>query len=298
MKRYLFIVNPITRGGEKSRKYIDKVHEHSKLDITLYSTEYAGDAKRKASISAIEGYTHVISVGGDGTLNEVVNGVMEIAPGKRPIIGTIPAGGGNDFGRMIGVPREPAIAFDAILRDRIMQVDVCRLNDRYFINNIGAGFDAKASWMAEKVRPLQGMLRYLVGVFLSFLHYEGYPMDVVADGEQFSEKYLLAAIGNSKTTGGGIPITPKAELNDGLLDVCLVGHLPLLKALALLPKVFTGKHVEHPIVRELKCKSIRLNAPSGIPVYVDGELPLPPRWTELDIEVIPQKLEFICGLDQ
>ncbi len=295
MKRYLFIVNPITRGGNKTRRYIEHVHKHSGLDITLYTTQCAGDAQKKASIAVEEGFTHVVSVGGDGTLNEVVNGLMRIDRTKRPILGTMPAGGGNDFGRMIGIPREPAIAFDAILSDRTSEVDVCKLNDRFFINNLGAGFDAKASWMAEKVRPMQGMVRYLAGILMAFISYEGYSMDVVADGERFSEKYLLAAVGNGSTTGGGIPVTPNADLNDGLLDVCLVRHISIFKALLLLPKVFTGKHIEHPVVREFRCRQLHLLAPCGIPVYLDGELPEPKRWNDLMIEITGEKLRVITG---
>ncbi len=295
MNKYLFIINPITRGGNKTHRYVEFVEDHSGLDITLYTTQCAGDAEEKASMSANEGYSHVISVGGDGTLNEILNGLMKIDRNQRPVLGTIPAGGGNDFGRMIGIPREPAIAFDMILRNHVTEVDVCRVNDHYFINNLGAGFDAKASWLAEKARPLQGMLRYLAGIFLAFMSYKGYEMDVVADGERFSEKYLLAAVGNGSTTGGGIPMTPNADLRDGLLDVCLVRHIPIFKALILLPKVFTGKHIEHPVVREFRCRQLHLFALDGIPIYYDGELPLPEKWNDMLIEVVRDRIRIITG---
>ena len=264
-----FIINP-SAGQGKYERIIHAIHEtlsDSSLQYDIKVLEYRGEA---TSIAREAANTHdvVVAVGGDGTVNEVFNGLV----GTQAVFGIIPAGTGNGFARELGLPLEPAEACRVLVEGDIKSMDVGMVNDRYFLGTAGVGFDAMISkFMGERLGRLRGLWLYFVAGALVFYKYTPQLIDVDIDAEKMETTPLLIAVANTARYGGAALIAPDAKPDDGLLDVCIIRKMGIARILWHLPKLFTGKHIGLPDVSMYQCKSITINAPEPIPVHVDGE---------------------------
>jgi lipid kinase YegS len=229
----------------------------------------AGDARRFAEIAAKRGTDAVLAVGGDGTLNEVLNGVV----GTDAPLGVLPLGTANDFARQIGVPDDPREALALLIDQTPRPVDVGMLNGRAFLNvsSAGIGAETTAETPAD-VKAVLGPLAYaLTGVRKFASEYEG--RSARFSGPDFSREveYLLFAVGNGRATGAGVEVAPLAELDDGLLDLCVVEPVARTRFAGLLLELRRGEHLDRDGVHYVQTPWVRVESEVPISVNVDGE---------------------------
>lgn len=270
--RTLCIVNPVAGSGRGKKAWEQVAPTLASLHPEVAWTERAGHATEIARRACGDGFTHLIAVGGDGTIHEVVNGM----DGAETALAIIPAGTANDFARSAGIPFRAVAAATGLQRDRRRAVDVGVCHGQRYLNVAGAGFDAE---VARKInagpRRSRGAVPYVwTAVRLAF-RYDSASMRLNLDGRELRQRFLVVAVGNASAYGGGMRICPRAVIDDGLLDVCMVGHLKGTQILRILPKVFLGRHIHHPAVRYERAQHVRIDSESpdaDVAVHADGEL--------------------------
>jgi YegS/Rv2252/BmrU family lipid kinase len=281
VKRAFVVVNPAAGGGRTRRTWPRLREVLGSLDVELHAVETTGvgAGTELARHAVLDGWPLVVAVGGDGTVNEVVNGVMDGSGVARAAIGVIPTGRGRDVCRNLGVPRDPHAAARRAFTGRETTVDAgaVELPDgrrRYFVNAAGVGFDAAIAASARTGRA-PGTLGYLLAVLRSLGRYEPYPVSVAVDGEPSPPGRVAAVVvANGAYYGGGMRIAPFADPTDGRLDVVILCELGRLALLRWLPTVYTGGHLRSSRVSVRSGRLIALGSTGGLPAHVDGE-PLP-----------------------
>lgn len=289
---YHLILNPAAGRGasQKSEQQVIKLSKEYFSSFQLHKTTAPGHAVEITKKFAGKNST-IIAVGGDGTIHEVVNGIME----SDSTFGIIPLGSGNDFIKMLNLPLDLESAFEVIKNNKVMMVDVGKLNDRYFPNGIGMGFDAVVVMEALKRRFAKGFLIYLFSVFRAMRHYQNHKITLHLNGNVETRNIFMINVGNGKVLGGGFRLTPEAEIEDGQLDVCIFNPLSKGEILRHLPKAISGKHVNLPQVEMHKTENLIIESENGIPVHADGEL-LSSDLRRIDIRVVPKSLKVIHNL--
>ncbi len=266
-----FIVNPIAGGG-RARQLWPQIEEELRargVAWERFETEGPGHAVALARQAAGGGYSAVVAVGGDGTLNEVVNGV---GTGSVPV-GLIPLGTGVDFPRTAGVPRTPKEALSVVLAGRVTPIDVGVVNGRLFCNVAGTGFDARVAARVNRTGKRQGgTIPYVMAVFATLFTYQNVPLRITIDGVSQEVKSLLMAVGNGRFYAGGMMICPQADLRDGRFDVVIGGDIGKLGTIMTLPKVFSGGHLRHPKVTYHRARQVIVDGPGDLGIQADGEL--------------------------
>lgn len=239
--------------------------------VTPRVTFEEGDGRRLALAAARSRYDLIVAAGGDGTVNEVVNGLARSS--NLPRLGIVPLGTANDFAAGLRLPTTVREAMRTAVEGRARTVDVARVNERYFLNVSTGGFGAEAteSTSPDSKRRL-GPLAYLVTGVREFVELRPVGGRFLVDGEVFHEgDFLLFAVGNARQTGGGSLLTPRAEFGDGKLDLMLVPDLPRMDFLALLPDLRAGTHLKSPDVRYVQAAEIDVASDRDLHVHVDGE---------------------------
>lgn len=275
MKR-IFIVNPKSGYGKSLEisKAIDEVCKARKLDYEIIYTERPLDATEIAK-SYKRDKLIVYSVGGDGTLNEVVNGLV----GSKNILGVIPAGSGNDFYKSL-----------KLYDDEYVKCDLGKINRHYFINIASVGLDAEIGDNAiiMKRKKIPRKMVYNAALFHTFFNFESHNYKIKVDGKDLGEgKKVLITVANGKIYGGGFKIAPDASINDGLLDVVIADDVSKPKIISLLLKLIQVKHPEAKEVTMLKAKKIQIKADKTITAGIDGEVLTDKAFK---IEVIPNAI--------
>lgn len=238
--------------------------------MDIIYTEYAGHATQLASQAAQQGHKLVIAVGGDGTLHEVANGLAY----KDTTFGVIPAGTGNDFGRSLGLPKDPSKAVDIIAAGNSKWIDLGRYDGRFFLNVGGIGFDADAAHRVNGARIIRGHAAYLSAVLQTLVVFKSYRVEILIDGEKKETDTILVSVGNGQYLGGGIRILPQAVLDDGLLDVMIVEKASRWNIIKAFPSLYAGKHLTNPLCQFYRGKEViitPLNSGQNICAQVDGQ---------------------------
>lgn len=267
----LFIINPVAGKGKAKRfvPVIEEICKEESLEYDIRFTEGPGDGTSIAKRAVEEGFRRIISVGGDGTLNEVVNGVA----GSNAALGVIPGGSGNDFARSIGTHGASMEIVRDILKGCTKSTDLGKCNGRYFINVGSAGLDAEVAYRTKEARRFfSGAAAYVIAALRTIFTYKGVQMKVTVDDRPIESKTLLMAIANGKYYGGGMLPAPDADIEDGYFDICHVRNIWRPKLFVLLPKYIKGKHGTLKEVTFMKAKRIRFEAESLMPVNLDGEI--------------------------
>ena len=269
------IANPAA-GTAHDREPLDEVQRRlgaAGHQVTLRETAAQGDAERIAHESAIAGVDIVVAVGGDGTLNEVVNGVASVEGGlARCAIGLLPAGTGNDFGRSLGI-EEPAAAVAALSAGHVRVVDLVSLGERVFLNASAGGFTAETSAnVTSGLKQAVGPLAYLIGGARAVLEYEPVGVRVEADGRVIDTALQLFAVCNGAYIGGGHQLAPTARPDDGVMEVCIVRASSTLDFLALLPRLSSGEHVDDEDVAYFRTREVTMTFARTIKINTDGEV--------------------------
>lgn len=281
------VVNPVAGGRRALEAWasLKAVVQAQVPDAEVYFTSGPGHASDIGRAAVAAGVDRVVVVGGDGTIQEVAAGIF----GSGVILGSVPAGTGNDFSRTHLIPRDLTGALDVALNAEATAIDLGRVNGRPFINVGGVGFDAEvAAWTKHRTRLFGGPVLYLAGVLTQLWNYEPQLLSyAIDDGPVRTEHCLLISVGNGRYYGGGMMICPKADARDGILDVVVGGRLGKLETLRLLPKVFSGKHLGQPKVTEYWGRKIVVSGPAHLTVHADGE---PVTKLPATFEVLPGAL--------
>jgi diacylglycerol kinase (ATP) len=300
--KYFLIVNPISgRGhGERSIPEIEAHFKAANLDYELKRTEYPGHAMELARNA--RGFDVIIAAGGDGTANEVLNGILEAnhQHSSQPAMAVIPVGRGNDFAYGMGVPTSVAEACQCITSNKHRKVDVGRVfgenfpNGRYFGNGVGVGFDAVVGFESLKLKFLTGFASYIVAALKTTLLYFKAPRLklVTAEGEH-TGAYLMVSIMNGKRMGGGFYMAPESSPADNHFDLCVVNEVSRRDLLPLVSKFTKGTQKDDPAVSYLHTNHLEIHALEGsIPAHADGET-VCEKGESIRIELHPAKLEMI-----
>jgi len=305
MTRYKVIANPNAGHGKgaKSIPEIERLMKAHGLDYDLVQTGGVGDGIRLARQAALDGYDVVVAAGGDGTVNEVVNGLMEArsAGPQRPALAVLCSGRGNDFAPAVAIPETLPEGCQVLKDDHRRLVDLGRVTGgqvpqgRLFINTVGIGFDAIVTIEAAKLPRLGGFLGFIIAVLRTvFLYSKGTNLRMDYDGGSLTTPTLLLSIMNGRRLGGGFWMAPEASPDDGRFDVVLGRQVSKLRVLTLLPHFTKGDHATQPEVTVVQSGRVAVAALDGsIPAHCDGEI-ISIEGTRLQVELLPRQLEVVC----
>jgi len=294
--KWCFIVNSTAgRGktGKKISKLVTSLNEH-KFDYEIELTKAPQHAIQLTQDAIEKRITNIVAVGGDGTLNEVVNGIMLSGKSENVNLGIVPEGGGNDFALNFKLSSNIDKAVDLLRKFKIRKIDIGKIEDKYFINALGIGFDARVAIVSNKIKYLNGLPRYLLAVIKALVTLKMVEADIKMDTGTIKNPFLLLSIGNGLSTGGGFLLTPEARTDDGLLDLCLINKANRRRVLSLLPSAIKGKHLKEPEVVIHQSQKIEVTTNKPLPIYYDGELPVLKDPLHFVIELLPKKLNLIC----
>jgi YegS/Rv2252/BmrU family lipid kinase len=277
--QWLAVLNPVSGGGRgvRQRARLEQLLRECGIDYHLLVSEHAGQAIALARNAARSGCRRFVCIGGDGTLNEVLNGALEGGAGETTLA-LIPVGRGDDWARTFGIPRDfqAAVRLIAAGHTRQQDVGVARFEhggsvvQRHFINVAGVGFDA---YVVQRTRVLRlGPLTYLAGLLQGFLTFRAPRLRVTAGAFVRDEKMFLAFAAIGRYCGGGMQVAPEAIVDDGEFDVVTVGEVTKGELLVNLRRLFDGTLPEHPKVKTARATQVRVEAVPPAQVEADGEL--------------------------
>ena len=277
MRRIVVILNPKAgRGrGRQARADVERLltetmpQSPDPTEWRIVETQTPGHARELARQAAEEGTSVVAAAGGDGTLNEVVNGLM----GTGATLGLLPLGTGNDFARCLGIGTDLNAGVNTLVHGVPRPIDVGQANGRWFLNIAGCGFDAIVAERANRGFPvLRGTAAYLAAIAHSLLHLKPATLTLTLDGETQTVRALMCSVANATSYGGGMKVTPDAEIDDGLFDLCLLREAGRLEFLRAFPRVFKGTHTTHPRVTMLRARAVHIESDIPLPLLIDGEV--------------------------
>ena len=243
------------------------------LDGEFLDTERPGHAADLAEDAGRSGIEAVVAIGGDGTVNETVNGLMRLPEPARPAFGLVPDGTGNDYAYLLGLrPGDLTGAARALVAGATRVLDAGEVNGRFFANSVGLGFDGAVAEAASKVRYLKGFPAYLWSVFTVLREWSNFELTLTVDGRELEGRAFLAAVAVGPRSGGGFLLAPDAQPDDGLFDVCRLGDLGKGEALMHLPKALDGSHVKLPWTTILRAQNVTLASDRPLTAHIDGNL--------------------------
>lgn len=291
--RTLLIVNPIAGRGNATR-VLPKIREYlaeDGLDFDVVLTEAPGHAVELARKAMADGYELLVAVAGDGTSNEVLNGMMATWDGN-PVgtMGVIPIGSGNDFSAGIGVSPDLREACRGVAKGTRRLIDVGEVKGRYFGNGVGVGFDAIVGVVAAKHRFLTGLPLYLLSVFQTILFYFQAPsITIDCDGRTRTSPLIMVSVTNGRRMGGGFWVTPEAEMDDGLFDVMQAREMSRLQMVGIVPLFIKGTHIHREEITMDRARRVVLTTDGDLVAHVDGEL-ICEHEKRLEIQMHPKAL--------
>jgi len=305
-EEWVIIVNP-NAGNGKGKKDWEKISAALRgkdLSFRVIFTEKKGHAMSLTNDAIEAGFRNIITVGGDGTLNEVVNGAFSNSACSTDAItlAMIPVGTGNDWGRMFGIPHDYEDAINVISDNKKMLHDIGLVSfydgtekkTRYFINIAGLGFESvvvkRANIQKEKGR--NGKAIYFYNLLLSLLTYKNTKAEIVIDGKKTHADVFSVNVGNGRYCGGGMRQTPDALPNDGILDVSVINGMGKIEIIRNLKMLYDGTILDHRKVDSYKCKNIKVTSDSLIYAEADGETL---GHTPAEFTIIPACINIVYG---
>ncbi|MBS3742698.1 MAG: diacylglycerol kinase family lipid kinase [Candidatus Cloacimonetes bacterium] len=292
---YKIILNPFAGKG-KAFKYIRQIEslfEEYKVSYDMVITNSPKQAIEFAYNAIENDFIDIVAAGGDGTVNEVVNGILASNKSNEVNMGILALGGGNDFVKTLNYPKNLEDQVQKFVSPDVKKIDVGKIEDNYFINTLGIGFDAKVAKSYSKNLVLNGSAGYYKAVMKELVKLQPYFLDVKLDDVEFADEILLISVGNGRFCGGKFQLTPDAELDDGFFDICVVDNISRFTIIKVLPRATSGEHVDHPKAHLYRTKRIVVSAYEDLPVYFDGELPKLKNAKELEITLEPSKINLI-----
>ena len=268
---YAFIVNPAAGNGY-SLEIMRKLEETMKAkgkEYSIYRTERPGHGTVLAEeLATEENISVIVSVGGDGTAGEVAAGLT----GTGKPMGIIPAGTGNDFIKSAGIPNDPDKALELLLARTAKPTDTGTVNDRFFLNVCGTGFDVTVLDYAENEKKRhRGLTPYFLGLIKAIFHYHSIHLKITADGKEQEGQYLICSVANGRFIGGGIPICPKADIEDGKLDLVMIRSVHRWQIPFYLPGLMLSRDLAFRITKHLRASDIKIEG-NSLRINVDGDI--------------------------
>ena len=303
MKKFLYIVNPVAGNGrgERSIEVINSYCKTNGINYQIHITEYPLHATKIANENH-SGFSHIIAVGGDGTVNEVLNG---ISLNNRIIFAALQIGTGNDLVKNFNYATELIDILEIIHseeKQKIKEIDIGKVNyttgnssdnlEHYFINNLGIGFDAYVGYLNQHNKRLKGVASYVLAVFKALINYNMVNCEVTFNNTKISGNKLMLTIGNGISSGGGFYLTPRAIIDDNLLDISIFDQISRLRLLNVLPKALVNKLETVKEATMYKSKEISIELKEPYFVHCDGEI-ITAEIKTAKIECLPNALKII-----
>jgi len=298
----LLILNPASGHGlgRKLRPRIERALREAGVGFDLVETTAPGDAVRLGREAAAAGVERILAAGGDGTVHEVANGLLE-APSAadgatRPALGTIPIGTGNDFAKLLHVYKlPPEEAARRMAAARVERFDVGRVIGEYFDNSLGIGFDAEVARQANQTTKLSGLAVYVVAVYKTFVSFRAPMLEVASAAHSETGPMMMLECSIGRSAGGGFYLTPDADPADGLLDVCLIRKVGLAKFLRYVPRVLSGKHVGLAEVAMFRTAALKIRSTDRpLLLHLDGEVRAPDS-RDIEVTLEAGRLRVLVG---
>jgi YegS/Rv2252/BmrU family lipid kinase len=295
----VFLVNPASANGSTGKRWPELERRANELGLdgrTVFSTA-AGQLGGLAAAAVREGATLLVVVGGDGTVHEVVDGLMKAGLGTQVELAVLPRGTGKDFVRSMRIPGSFDKAIEVAKTGRARTIDVGRASyvdgggspgEAYFANFAGAGISGAIAARANRTtKVFGGKLSFIYATVLTFLRWKPARMSLTIDGEVRDVLLLEALAMNGDYTAGGMWMAPEAAPDDGGFDVVLIGDFSKLEFIGTFPKIYKGRHVSHRKIEVIRAKELRVEAPRPLPIVLDGEAP---GTTAVRFELVPAAL--------
>ncbi len=290
-------LNPTAGRGRAGRRIarIEQLFNSRNIPLSVITSRAMGDLEDKVTTHVNNGARKIIVAGGDGSVHEVVNGMLRADTASS--LGIIPTGTGNDFAKACGITLDweqatRSLADRIVANDTPRKIDVGRMNDRYFANGAGIGFDAKVTRVARAFRWHIGDFIYLFAILRCL--YDGVATpEILINSSEFSWRgpLTLASVSNGPWVGGIFHIAPMASNTDGHLDLLIVAPVSRLRVLALLPKLMRGRHMSEPEITHVTARSITVSSELPLESHLDGEVQ--PLQSEFEFSILPQALDLL-----
>ncbi|MFA5103993.1 MAG: diacylglycerol kinase family protein [Candidatus Margulisiibacteriota bacterium] len=307
MKReFFFVINPASAGGKTKKlwPHIKALAEKENTEFGFYLTSYRMEASRITSRAIKEGYKRIIAVGGDGTLNEVLNGFWD---GNRKIapdtcLGYFPSGTGEDFSRTLGIEKlSIETQTERLLKAPGTYIDIGEAHfqkgdgsttSRKFINESSVGFGANVTELVNRSNKIfGGKTSFFTGVLRSLCFLKNHSVRIKADGKDFFEgKTLITAVTNGKYFGGSMMISPKAMIDDGFFDVVIAREMNRKEILRDIGSIYSGNHLSNPKVLSIRCKTLSVQSGEKVFLEMDGE---PVGLIDAQFKLLEKEIRFL-----
>ena len=305
-RKVKLILNPMADMGRawKTANDLRPIAQEFKGELTWSGTVYPTHAIELARQAAEEGYDLVIAMGGDGTVHEVMNGLMQVPAEKRPVMGVVPIGSGNDFAYSMGITQKSAHALaHALKAETIQSIDIGQMTDEhnrreYFDNTLGIGFDAVVTIRSHKLPIVKGFLMYLTAVIQTILlNHNPARMQIETENEKWEESVIMLTLCNGPREGGGFMLSPNSKNDDGKMEFLTVNKVSRGMMFRLVPEFMNGTHMRFKQIRMGEFK--KFNIVSDLPLYIhaDGEIftSFGSNLHKISVEILPQALRVVHG---
>jgi YegS/Rv2252/BmrU family lipid kinase len=305
-KKVKLILNPMADLGRawKTANDLRPIAQEFRGDLSWSGTVYPTHAVELAKQAAEDGCDLVVAMGGDGTVHEVVNGLMQVPVERRPTLGVVPIGSGNDFAYSMGIKGKSAQALaNALKAETIHTVDLGKMTDEhgrveYFDNTIGIGFDAVVTIRSHKLPIVKGFMMYLTAVLQTIiLNHNPAHMKLETESQTWEQDVIMLTLCNGQREGGGFMLSPNSKNDDGTLDYLTVDRLSRPAMLRLLPEFINGTHMKFKPVRMGEFKTMKIS--SNLPLYIhaDGEIytSFGSNLRGASFEIVPGALKVVKG---
>ena len=297
MKRARVILNP-SSGRERAADHVERLSTalRARFDqVEMVVTTGDGDAERAAVTAVDDGCDAIFVAGGDGTVNETMNGLAAAGALDAVPVGIVPLGTGNDFAAALGIPVDVEEALEVLATAHELRVDLGQVNGRVFVNTSGGGFVAEVSVaVTPQLKTIAGKLAYLIGGAQALLEFDpvGAEITIEPAGDRLDRPLYAFAVCNSRMIGGGRLIAPGALIDDGLLDLCLIDAMSAMEFVALARRVADGDHVNDPRVIYRQVQAVTIEFARPVKVNTDGEVFDGRR---CEYRVMPRAARFFAG---
>ncbi len=286
----LFILNPVSQHGKalELKDRLGEILHNYGMDFTIRVSSSPRDIEDTVRDN-LEAYDSFISCGGDGTVHNLANCL--VGTGKN--LGCIPMGSGNDIARNLGIPLDMEKAAAIINEGHVRVLDMGRINGKYYYLAVsGAGFDSVVNDLANNTKfPLKGPAKYTYAVYKTLITYRSKKFYIKYDGQEKTLDSMFMVVGNMDSYGGGMRITPNADPEDGILDVCIIKRMSKIHFIKVFPSVFKGEHISDPFVEYFRANEVEIDSDYNFSVFADGEYicKLPAKF-----EIAKKSLNFIA----
>jgi len=294
--KYFLIVNLIAGRG-RCKAIFPKVREELEkrdIDFDLHYTNEPLEATDVCRMGLEAGFTHIVAMGGDGTVNEVANGLV----GRDGVLCVIPAGTGNDFIRMMGIADDPFQALDILTSGEERTIDLAQVDqDRCIVNGLGIGIDAQVAQSVLKRERFQGKAAYLYAAVREAFRFPAFPVTLTVESWKLDLNCISVGVANGQFCGGGFRLAPRASVDDGLIDVSAIGDFPKVERIIRLPQARAGKHLDLPEVHYRQTESVTVESSAKLVAHIDGE-PFRLPGDRFTVRVLPKALRVLTPMQQ